>query len=277
MTSVNDISDFARIIREQPEWADTIRSLLLGQELLELPERFAESVQLTTESFKLVNRRIDDLETRMTQEFQLVNRRIDDLETRMTQEFQLVNRRIDDLETRMTQEFQLVNRRIDGLEIRMDRLEGRFGNFEGSDYERRVRTKILFRARNQMGLERPYLALTQDGLVAPQLDRVIAQAIDTGSIDLEQSQDLHDADLIIMGQNNRHAAVEISMTADGEDVTRAKRRAAVLSAATGDAVTAAIITANLPDTERDEAGRQRSNPVHHPVPLNHPPDMRAIS
>ena len=266
MTSVNDISDFARIIREQPEWADTVRSLLLGQELLELPERFAESVLLTTENFMLVNRRIDDLETRMTQEFQLVNRRIDDLETRMTQEFQLVNRRIDDLETRMTQEFQLVNRRIDGLEIRMDRLEGRFGNFEGSDYERRVRTKILFRARNQMGLERPYLALTQDGLVAPQLDRVIAQAIDTGSIDLEQSQDLHDADLIIMGQNNRHAAVEISMTADGEDVTRAKRRAAVLSAATGDAVTAAIITANLPDTERDEAAANGVIPFIIPYP-----------
>ena len=248
MTSVNDISDFARIIREQPEWADTVRSLLLGQELLALPERFAESVLLTTENFKLVNRRIDDLETRMTQEFQLVNRRI------------------DDLETRMTQEFQLVNRRIDRLEIRMDRLEGRFGNFEGSDYERRVRTKVLFRARNQMGLERPYLALTQDGLVAPQLDRVIGQAVDNGSIDLEQSQDLHDADLIIMGQNNRHAAVEISMTADGEDVTRAKRRAAVLSAATGDAVTAAIITANLPDTERDEAAANGVIPFIIPYP-----------
>ena len=248
MTSVNDISDFARIIREQPEWADTVRSLLLGQELLELPERFAESVLLTTENFKLVNRRIDDLETRMTQEFQLVNRRI------------------DDLETRMTQEFQLVNRRIDRLEIRMDRLEGRFGNFEGSDYERRVRTKVLFRARNQMGLERPYLALTQDGLVAPQLDRVIGQAVDNGSIDLEQSQDLHDADLIIMGQNNRHAAVEISMTADGEDVTRAKRRAAVLSAATGDAVTAVIITANLPDTERDEAAANGVIPFIIPYP-----------
>ena len=27
MTTINDINDFARIIREQPEWADTIRSL----------------------------------------------------------------------------------------------------------------------------------------------------------------------------------------------------------------------------------------------------------
>ena len=156
---------------------------------------------------------------------------------------------MDGLETRMDG----LETRMDGLETRMDRLEGRFGNFEGGEYERRVRTKFLFRARNQLGLERPYVALTQDGFVAPQLDSVIAQAIDTGSIDPEQIQDLHDADLIIMGQNNLHTAVEISMTADSEDITRAKRRAEVLSAATGDTVTAVIIAASLPDKERAQA------------------------
>ena len=219
MTSVNDISDFARIIREQPEWADTIRSLLLGKELLELPERFAKFVQLTTENFQLVHQRLDNLETRM-----------------------------------------------DNLETRMDRLEGRFGNFEGNDYERRIRTKMLFSARNLLGLERPYLALTQEGLVAPQLDSIIARAIDTGSIDLEQSQDLHDADLIIMGQNNRHTTIEISLTAASEDINRAKRRAEILSAATGDTVTPAIITATLPDTERDEAAANGVVPFLIPYP-----------
>ena len=142
---------------------------------------------------------------------------------------------------------------MDTLKAGLDILKGRFSNFEGTEYERRIRTRMLFRARNLLGLERPYVALTQDGLVAPQLDSIIADAIDTGSIDVEQSQDLHETDLIIMGQNNRHTAVEVSLTADSEDITRAKRRAEVLSAATGDTVTAAIITANLPDTERDQA------------------------
>ena len=226
MTSVNDISDFARIIREQPEWADTIRSLLLGQELLELPERFAKFVQLTTENFQLIHQRLDNLETRM-----------------------------DRLEGRFGH-----------LEGRFGHLEGRFGNFEGNDYERRIRTKMLFRARNLLGLERPYLALTQEGLVAPQLDSIIARAIDTGSIDLEQSQDLHETDLIIMGQNNRHTAIEISLTADSEDINRAKRRADILSAATGDTVTPAIITATLPDTERDEAAANDVIPFIIPYP-----------
>ena len=234
MTTINDISDFARIIREQPEWADAIRSLLLGKELLELPERFAHFVQLTAENFQLVHQRLDGLGTQMDG----LDTRMDGLDTRM-----------DGLDTRMDG----LDTRMDGLDTRMDRLEGRFANFEGGEYERRVRTKFLFRARNQLGLERPYLALTQDGFVSPQLDSVIAHAIDTGSIDLEQIQDLHDSDLIIMGQNNRHTAVEISMTADSEDIIRAKRRAEVLSAATGDTVTATIVTASLPDTERDQA------------------------
>ena len=226
MTSINDISDFARIIREQPEWADAIRSLLLGKELLELPERFAQFVQLTTENFELVHQRLDNLETRM-----------------------------DRLEVRM-----------DRLEGRFEHMEGRFGNFEGSEYERRIRTRMLFRARHLLGLERPYLALTQEGLVAPQLDSIITRAIDSGSIDLEQSQDLHETDLIIMGQNNRHTAIEISLTAGSEDIDRAKRRAEVLSAATGDTVTPAIITANLPDAERDEAAANGVIPFIVPYP-----------
>ena len=36
-----------RILKEQPEWAAAIRSLLLSEELLALPARFAEFVQVT--------------------------------------------------------------------------------------------------------------------------------------------------------------------------------------------------------------------------------------
>ncbi len=198
MTSINDIADLARILNEQPEWADTIRSLLLSEELLNLPARFAEFVQLTQESNRITNERLERLETVVGQ-----------------------------------------------LATRTGRLEGRFSNFEGSDYERRVRTKAMVRARDMLGIENPYLALTQDGTVAPQLNSIIAQAISNGSISREQSTDLHDTDLIISDHSNRHAVVEVSLTADEEDVLRAKRRAGILSAATGGVVTPVVITAIL--------------------------------
>ena len=53
MTTIDNIADLVRILKEQPEWADTIRSILLTEELLNLPARFAEFVQLTQESNRL--------------------------------------------------------------------------------------------------------------------------------------------------------------------------------------------------------------------------------
>lgn len=51
MTTVNDFTDILRIIREQPEWGDALRSALLSQKLLELPERFAEFTEASNKRF----------------------------------------------------------------------------------------------------------------------------------------------------------------------------------------------------------------------------------
>ncbi len=40
-TEINTIEDLARILEEQPRWATALRSLLLGEELVALPERVA--------------------------------------------------------------------------------------------------------------------------------------------------------------------------------------------------------------------------------------------
>ena len=40
-TAIPDIVDLVKILREQPEWAETLRAILLTRELLELPENLA--------------------------------------------------------------------------------------------------------------------------------------------------------------------------------------------------------------------------------------------
>ena len=167
MTTINNIADLVRILKEQPEWADTIRGILLSEELLELPARFAEFVQLTQESHRTINERLTQIDTR-----------VDRLETGQTE----TNRRLESLET--------------------------------------------------------------------------AQAIRNGFISHEQSEDLYDADIIISDEGNRHVVVEVSLTADQDDIVRAKRRAAILSAATGGAVTPVVITTNLNDAQRDQAAAE---------------------
>ena len=61
MTTVNDFTDILRIIREQPEWGDALRSALLSQKLLELPERFAEFAEAANKRFDRLEGDVADL------------------------------------------------------------------------------------------------------------------------------------------------------------------------------------------------------------------------
>ena len=58
MTAINDIRDLLQILREQPDWADQVRAVLLSQELLELPGKVA----ILAATVETINRRLDSLE-----------------------------------------------------------------------------------------------------------------------------------------------------------------------------------------------------------------------
>ena len=265
MTTINNIADLVRILKEQPEWADTIRGILLSEELLDLPARFAEFVQLTQESNRIINERLTQIDTRVdrleTGQAE-TNRRLESLETDQTE----TNQRLGRLETAQTETNQRLgrletaqtetNQQLTQLNTRMNRLEGRFSNFEGSDYERKVRYGALHRAQVRFGLDNAYLALTQNDPSAPQLNSMIANAMKNGFISQEQCEDLYETDIIISDQGNRHVVVEVSLTADRDDIVRVKRRAGVLSAATGGEVIPVVITANLNDAQRDQVAAE---------------------
>ena len=55
-TTINDISDLVRILEEHPDWAETLRSLLLTREVLELPEKLVLLIQAQ----EATNARLDE-------------------------------------------------------------------------------------------------------------------------------------------------------------------------------------------------------------------------
>ena len=57
MTTINTIEDLARILQEQPTWAEALRALLLTQELLDMPARFDRFVEIQQETNRLTDRR----------------------------------------------------------------------------------------------------------------------------------------------------------------------------------------------------------------------------
>ena len=206
MTTINTIEDLARILREQPTWAEALRALLLTQELLDLPGRFDRFV---------------DAQREASEAQQETNR--------------------------------LTDRRLNAIEGRLDRVEGQLGNLQGGQYERTVRTRALARSRFTLGFTGSYVALNQDGLTDPRLNRAIDQAIRNGLVSQDGCADLFEADLIISAEDNRHAVIEVSLTADQDDIDRAKTRAGILAAITEGAVTPVVITSRLNPAQSDQA------------------------
>lgn len=220
MTTINTIEDLARILRDQPTWAEALRALLLTQELLDLPGRFDRFVE--------AQREFNQAQQKANEAQQETNR--------------LTDRRLNAIEERLD--------RIDG---RLDRVEGQLGNLQGGQYERTVRTKALARSRFTLGFTGSYVALNQDGLTDPRLNSAIEQAIRNGLVSQVGCADLFEADLIISALDNRHAVVEVSLTADRDDIDRAKTRAGILAAITEGAVTPVVITSRLNPAQSAQA------------------------
>ena len=113
MTTIDDISDLVRVLRERPDWLAAVRNLVLGEDLLTWPQQMAQYAKFTEENLKLVSERIDQ-----------TNARVDRLSEQLTQfvkatdeNFQLVNQRVDRLSEQLTQfvkatdeNFRLANR-----------------------------------------------------------------------------------------------------------------------------------------------------------------------
>ena len=227
MTTINTIEDLGRILRDQPTWAEALRSLLLSQDLLDLPGRFNRFVEAQQETNRLTDQRLDGIDAQLNS----LDGRMDSLDGRM-----------DSLEGRMG-----------NLDGKMDSLDGKMGNLQGGQYERSVRNKALARSVNALGFEGPYVALNQDGLTDPRLTSAIAQAIQDGLITHNGSGGLYEADLIISDHDNRHAVFEVSLTADQDDIDRAKTRAGILAAITQGAVTPVVITSRLNQAQSAQA------------------------
>lgn len=232
MTTIRDIADFVRIINEQPEWNDTIRGILLGRELLELPQRFAEFVRVTDENNRLVAERLGRLETDVAQ-----------LQSGVTQ-----------LQTDMA---DMKDWRVETTQ-RLDRIEGRLGNLEGAELERRVHSDIVSIASRWLDLNR--VRIVQSRIVArsPEFQDAIDDAEEQGLITADQGYHLGLTDVIISGRrrSNRqpvHVTIEVSRTIGDNDITRASERAQSLSAVQASPAVSVVVGGIIGESQQELA------------------------
>ncbi len=220
MTTINTIEDLARLLREQPTWAAALRALILSDELLDLPSRLDKFIE---------GQQQFNGEHRQTIE-----------ELRQFNEEQ--------------RQFNADQRQFNAEVVqRLNSVEGRLGNLEGGEYERRSRSRALARSILVLDFESPYVAFTQEGVIDPCFTATVERAVRSGRISREQMGDLYEADLVVSANDNRHAVIEVSITAGNDDIRRAKDRAEILANITEGDVRAVVITANLGRPQRRQA------------------------
>ena len=280
---------FLQALEEQPDFRASVRRHLLTQELLELPERFAEysvaterrltNLETMLASFmestelrlQALEQGQDELKSDMSEvkaELVKVHTRLDSMDGRldsMDGRFDSMDRRLDRMDGRfdsMDRRLDRMDGRFDSMDRRLDRMDGRMDNGFGTNYEIKVANNFGSIAGRDLRLRRTTVLKAAMTRADGNLSNMIADAEDRGAITEEQAVELFAVDLIASGRSrdNGHdvyVAAEVSITVADQDIARAAERAEYLARATGQAAVPAVVGENIAP-EQEELARQRS-------------------
>ncbi len=217
MTTINTIQDLLELLRSQPGWAEELRAILLARELLELPATVAALAEAVAELTRIV----EDMNRRLTAVEQDV--------------------------AVLKEDVKVLKEDVKGLKGDVSSLKGDVGRLKGGEYERNMAPKAVARTIAQLGFRGTRVVMSQMTVADPDFSSDIENALTAGSVDGEGIRSIFDTDLIIRSRDGRYALFEVSVTADAEDITRARARADILVRSFKTEVIPAVITANLPE------------------------------
>ena len=264
MTTINDISDLARILQERPEWLSTIRGLVLTEEVLRLPETMAALAktvdalaQQTAEQFRVVNERLERLETDVSD----LKSDVAELKSDMAE----LKSDVAELKSDMADvkddvaDLKTEQRRTSR---RLDRVENQLGAVRGEVFEITAARKAVPNVIQEMGLYHC------DTIIGPGIylgqDRIndIRQAELAGIVGQSSDQQVGLADLVLYGRRSSDnqpiwVVIEASARIDEHDITRARHRADILAAVYRENSAAVVVGESIDDRDQaraDDAG-----------------------
>ncbi|GIV25676.1 MAG: hypothetical protein KatS3mg026_1368 [Bacteroidia bacterium] len=243
---IRSLADLERLLIESPEWRARLRSLLLTQELVELPQRFERFVQEDHDPLKETMTALARQVQRLAEENVLLSQEV----RQLTQRVNDLTQRVNDLTQRVNDLTQRVNdltQRVNDLTGRMERVEAQIAALtrqvkRNTDDIAEMKGKLeesvaLRKAAAYFAhlLRRHRAMLPQDLLEA------IDDAWEEGRLTDEQRRDLLLTDMVVLGKRIDTGepfayAVEVSYRVEKEDVKRAHRRALLLQQALQDQV-----------------------------------------
>ena len=288
MTTVNDIADILRIIREQPEWAEALRAALMGQELLELPQRFGEFAAAVEKRFAALEAEVAELKAGQARLEAAVSR-LDATVSRLEAEFSRLDATVSDLAANFSRLDATVEKRFAALEAdvaelkagqarleadvsrldaivsdlvdRVTRIEGHIGNMRGNDYQLKIGNNIASIAIQHLGLRRVRVLKGYKVFDDMPFHDLLFDAEERGGISQQERLDAGNADIVLEGrthpeQSTVYIVVEVSLTAADYDVTRVAAWADTMRRATGEPSIPAVVSAQW-DEARQRLAQER--------------------
>ena len=265
MTTINTQEDFLRALRENPEWREAVRALILGEEHLHLPQSLQELAE-TVNRFVASQERFDEEQRQVNQQLREgveELRKFAEDQRQVNEEQRQVNqqlregveelRKFAEDQRQVNEEQRQVNQQLhEGVEelrqfneeqrqinrntvARFDRMEGDISTLKGN--------YALDRAIDRADVIAVELHLQYvRNMTNPELTQ-IALAASGGQGLVGDWRSFREADLVIVasahGETN-YLAVEVSYTAGQEDTRRAIRNARILEEQTGQPARAVI-------------------------------------
>ena len=235
MTTINDISDLIRILRDDPAWAEAVRSVLLSQELLRLPEEVAALTRAFREHAETTNRRLESLEAGQD-ELRQGQARLQTTVDGLQETVDGLQETVDGLQTT-----------VDGVQTTVNGVRGDLGNLSGSFFQRRAASFAERVARRDFHLRQTSLVHHADQVGDSTLKQKLNDAAEDATRDFteDDAELVERADAVIAGKapdgTEVYLLVEMSVTVAKDDVDRAKDGAEVLQRAVGETTHALVI------------------------------------
>ena len=226
-TSLQDITDFhdvVRLLEQHPEWRAELRRLILTEELLALPDQFAELTRQVTRLTE-VQARVEERLVRTEERLVRTEERLVQIEERQarTEEWQA---RTEEWQAQIEGRQARTETRLNSLTGVVKRLSDDVGALKGKGLEThyRLHGSPFFGSL----LRRPHV------LSSEELSDILDPGMDQGSLSSDEALEIRRADLVVRGTRRKdrtlvYLVVEVSWTIDLEDVERAARRSAHLA------------------------------------------------
>jgi hypothetical protein len=236
VTTISTTADLLRLLREDPDFRDEVRRLLLTQELIELPERFARFEAYVERRFTEIGSDITEIRGDIT--------------------------RIDGTIVTIQGDITEIRGDITRIEANIVTMQGDLGRLKGAEYEHNVSrsfasyASMAFRQRHNRPLRRNRLLYGKAQGMGEEVAELISDAVDNGLISDDERAELEQADAVMRGQDGNSTVYfvgEISITLNNGDIDRAISRANILGKVTGSDAWPMVIGETVPQPQRTRA------------------------